>query len=212
MADSTSGIPEQLRQIANAIKKGDFAQEAETDKLLWQAYRNGEFKRDPILQFAADRQRAYNVREAAPDVREWNAFTLLILDDWGPSAIPGFLPSYDLLIGASEAEWYAIGLHALADYLCAAQFARAAVEDQGGVLADDPQEKKWDHVWQIIVNEKATKGIGTDQKIANAHNKSCAKRINDGTCEKIDAEKVAQIRYEYNHLGRHSKQNHKKRS
>ncbi len=74
------------------------------------------------------------------------------------------------------------------------------------------KERKWEHVWKMIVDEKATKGIGKDQKIANKHNRTCAKRITDETCEKIDAEKVAQIRYEYSHPTRHSKQNHKKRS
>jgi len=71
---------------------------------------------------------------------------------------------------------------------------------------------KWEHVWQIIRDENAVQGCGKDQKIANKHNKVCAKRIDDGTCERIDADKVAQIRYEYTHLDRHRKQKHKKRS
>jgi len=84
--------------------------------------------------------------------------------------------------------------------------------NHGGRGKRAKKEQKWDHVWQMIVAEKATKGIGKDQKIANEHNKVCAKRITDKTCERIDAEKVAQIRYEYTHPNRHCKQNHKKRS
>ena len=71
---------------------------------------------------------------------------------------------------------------------------------------------KWDHVWQIIQEEQAVKACGKDQTIANKHNKVCAKRIKDGTCERIDAGKVAQVRYEYTHPDRHRKQNHKKPS
>ena len=38
---------------------------------------------------------------------------------------------------------------------------------------------KWFHVWQIIREENAVKACGKDQKIANRHNKVCAKRIDD---------------------------------
>ncbi len=71
---------------------------------------------------------------------------------------------------------------------------------------------KWDHVWQIIEDEHAVEACGKDQKIANRHNKVCANGIDNGNCTRIDAKKVAQIRYEHKHLGRHRKQNHKKRS
>ncbi len=74
------------------------------------------------------------------------------------------------------------------------------------------RRKKWDHVWALIREENAVKGCGTDQKIANSHNRLCAARIAAGTCERIDAKKVAQIRYEFTHAGRHRKQNHKRRS
>jgi hypothetical protein len=70
---------------------------------------------------------------------------------------------------------------------------------------------KWFHVWQIIQDEKAVKACGKDQKIANKHNTVCNGRIKKGTCEQIDAKKVAQIRYEYTHPNRHRKQNHSKR-
>ena len=74
------------------------------------------------------------------------------------------------------------------------------------------REGKWNHVWQIIQDENAVKGCGKDQKIANMHNRACAKRIKDGTCKKIDAAKVAEIRYENTHKDRHRKQNHQRRS
>ncbi|MGD0383267.1 MAG: hypothetical protein ABSA77_07100 [Thermoguttaceae bacterium] len=86
--------------------------------------------------------------------------------------------------------------------------------DQGNRGNEKNQSKKriqgkWYHVWQIIQNKNATKGNGQDQAIANDHNRDCAIRIKDGTCERINARKVAQIRYEYTHPGRHRKQNHK---
>ena len=71
---------------------------------------------------------------------------------------------------------------------------------------------KWQHVWENIREENAVTGCAKDQKIANIHNKVCAKRIIVGTCERINAKKVAQIRYEYTHRDRHRKQNYKKPS
>ncbi len=57
-----------------------------------------------------------------------------------------------------------------------------------------PRVKKWQHLWDLIQAEGATTGIGTDQKIANKHNKLCAAKIKSGKCKRIDAKKVAQIR------------------
>ena len=70
----------------------------------------------------------------------------------------------------------------------------------GDKLRKPPTKKpgKWDHVWKLIVKHKAEKGSGTDQKIANEHNWLYVARSLDGSCEKIDAKKVAQIRYEHN--------------
>jgi hypothetical protein len=73
------------------------------------------------------------------------------------------------------------------------------------------KEKKWHHVWQIIQEENAVVACSKDQKIANKHNKVCERKIMDGTCKRIDAGKVAQIRYEFTHPDRHRKQNHRKR-
>jgi len=63
---------------------------------------------------------------------------------------------------------------------------------------------KWDHVWQLIQEGGAETGKGVDQRIANKHNQLCAAKIADGRCERIDARKVAQIRYEYRNPDRHS--------
>ncbi len=87
-----------------------------------------------------------------------------------------------------------------------------AAKNQGSRGKSPKNLRKWEHVWHMIVDEKATKGVGKDQRIANSHNRTCARRISDGTCKKINAKKVAQIRYEYTHPDRHRKQNHKKRS
>jgi hypothetical protein len=108
---------------------------------------------------------------------------------------------------------FTAGLHASILDAAETLFQWAAAQTRGGKgKPAKKKERKWEHVWKMIVNEKATKGIGTDQKIANKHNRICAKRIIDETCDKIDAGKVAQIRYEYSHPTRHNKQNHKKRS
>ena len=64
--------------------------------------------------------------------------------------------------------------------------------------------KKWDHVWRLIQEHNAEQGAGVDQKIANEHNKLCAAAIAAGRCERIDARKVAQIRFEYRNPDRHS--------
>ena len=64
--------------------------------------------------------------------------------------------------------------------------------------------RKWDHVWRLIQEHNAEQGAGVDQKIANEHNKLCAAAIAAGRCERIDARKVAQIRYEYRNPNRHS--------
>jgi len=65
----------------------------------------------------------------------------------------------------------------------------------------DPEKRtdtaKWDHVWKLIVKHEAQTGKGIDQKIANEHNKICAAKINAGQCERINAKKIGQIRYEY---------------
>ena len=53
----------------------------------------------------------------------------------------------------------------------------------------EPKPGKWDHVWEIIQKENAVKACGKDQKIANTHNRVCAKKIEDGTCGRIDAKK-----------------------
>lgn len=67
------------------------------------------------------------------------------------------------------------------------------------------KKKKWDHVWKLIQKRGAETGIGEDQAIANKHNKICAANIKTGKCERIDAKKVAQIRYEHTHADRHQK-------
>ena len=89
---------------------------------------------------------------------------------------------------------------------------RMEVADAATAKSKIKKERRWHHVWQIIQDKNAVVACGKDQKIANKHNQVCAKRIKDDTCERIDARKVAQIRYEYTHPDRHSKQNHKKRS
>lgn len=68
-----------------------------------------------------------------------------------------------------------------------------------------PSTGKWEHVWKLIVRHKAEDGIGIDQRIANEHNKLCAKKIASGKCKKINAKKVAQIRYEYKNRDQRNK-------
>jgi len=66
------------------------------------------------------------------------------------------------------------------------------------------KEPKWEHVWRLIQEEGAETGTGVDQRIANKHNKLCAAKIDAGKCERIDANKVKQIRYEFRNPDRHA--------
>ena len=71
-------------------------------------------------------------------------------------------------------------------------------------LRSRQKPRKWEHVWRLIQKHGAATGIGVDQKVANEHNKLYAAKIDAGECERIDARKVAQIRYEYRNPDRHS--------
>ncbi len=73
-----------------------------------------------------------------------------------------------------------------------------------------PRKLKWDLLWALIQKHNAEDGVGLDQKIANEHNKLCAAKIRKGECDRVDANKVAQVRYEYKNRDRHQK--NKKRS
>jgi hypothetical protein len=57
--------------------------------------------------------------------------------------------------------------------------------------------RKWNHLWELIKKHGATQGIGEDKAIAKEHNKLCAAKIKAGTCERIDAAKVARVRADY---------------
>ena len=95
MADSISGIPEQLRQIAVKISEGDFTQITKADELLWQAHCRGGLKRAPVLQWAADQMCAWNLGEGTddntnPPRSKWSGLTQELLFRLGSTVLPGF--------------------------------------------------------------------------------------------------------------------------